>query len=84
MSQKVADDPRVSKLGAFLRKTSLDELPQLFNALSGELSLVVRGRSRSRSSIATEPKPRASSLSSLGSPACGRSTAAARRRTKSG
>jgi len=40
VSQKVADDPRVSKLGAFLRKTSLDELPQLFNALSGELSLV--------------------------------------------
>ena len=40
VNQKVADDPRVSKLGAFLRKTSLDELPQLFNALSGELSLV--------------------------------------------
>lgn len=40
VNQKVAADPRVSRLGAFLRKTSLDELPQLFTALRGELSLV--------------------------------------------
>ncbi len=33
-------DPRVTKVGRFIRKTSIDELPQLFNVLKGELSLV--------------------------------------------
>jgi len=40
LSYKQVDDPRVTRVGRFLRKTSVDELPQFFNVLRGEMTLV--------------------------------------------
>ncbi|MFJ8265531.1 sugar transferase [Peribacillus asahii] len=37
---KMKDDPRITRIGKFIRKTSIDELPQLWNVLKGEMSLV--------------------------------------------
>jgi exopolysaccharide biosynthesis polyprenyl glycosylphosphotransferase len=37
---KIRDDPRITRVGAFIRRFSIDELPQLFNVLKGEMSLV--------------------------------------------
>lgn len=39
-SQKFENDPRVTKIGNFLRKTSIDEIPQFFNVLTGEMSFI--------------------------------------------
>ena len=40
LNKKLENDPRITKIGKFIRKTSIDELPQLINVLKGEMSLI--------------------------------------------
>ena len=40
LNKKISNDPRVTKVGSFIRKTSIDELPQVINVLKGDMSLV--------------------------------------------
>ena len=52
---KIKDDPRITRVGKFIRKTSIDELPQLWNILKGDMSIVgvrdIIGTTRENSSI---------------------------------
>ena len=75
---KIRNDPRITPVGAFLRKTSIDELPQLFNVLKGDRASSAPAPSPSAiTTDSTRIGSAAASPSAPASPASGKSTAAA-------
>jgi lipopolysaccharide/colanic/teichoic acid biosynthesis glycosyltransferase len=72
---KLADDPRITPVGKWLRRTSLDELPQLINVLRGEMALVGPRPVLPWEAALFEPGTSGATRSGPGSPACGRPAA---------